>query len=364
MAADSGQKTEKPTPKHVKEAHKEGRFAKSPDIGSWFSLTILIFLFPLLMQRSTELIVNFLALAFSSMSAPSPGLAVGLLGKGLYTILDAAFLPILLVGIVGIVSSLAQTGLKFSTGAIGFKWKKVSPMTGIKRIFSPSGGWELAKNLLRLLLLVGVGYETAHAMVMEILSQQNSALGDTLNKASSMLLTSLRAIALSAFLLSGFDYIFQRRRFNQSMKMTKEEVKREMREQEGSPEVKRALRRRRNRISRLQLLSAMKESSVVVVNPTHFAVALRYDKRKDKAPRVLSKGEDEDALAIRYEAIRLKIPIVENPPLARMIYDTCNMNSEIPVDLYQKVAKLFAFVYQLSPTAKQLIDIHKMSYSD
>jgi len=363
MAADKGQKTEKPTPKRVKEAHKEGRFAKSPDIGSWFSLTMLIFLFPVLLSRSAGLIVNFLASSFSAMAYASPSQVVGILGKGLYTILDAAFLPVLLIAVAGTVSSLAQTGLKFSTGALGFKWKKISPLSGIKRIFSPSGVWELAKNLLRLMLLLGIGYESTHAIVMQILSQENSVLSNTLNKASSMLLIALRAIALGAFFLSLFDYMFQRRRYNQSMKMTKEEVKREMREQDGSPEMKRAVRRRRRRMSRLQLLSAMKESNVVVVNPTHYAVALRYDKTKDKAPMLLSKGEDEDALAIRYEAIRLRIPIVENPPLARMIYDSCNINSEISVDLYQRVAKLFAFVYSLSPTAKQLLDIHKMSYS-
>lgn len=321
--ADKGQKTEQPTPKRLKEAHKEGRFAKSPDLGSWLSLTILIFLLPTLAGRAAARIIDFLTSAFSTMGNAAPMQTVGILGKGLYTVLEAVILPVSLIGVVGIVSSLAQTKMKLSPGALGFKWRKVSPLAGIKKIFSPSGLWELVKNVIRLMLLLGIGYETMHVIAVQILTPNNSNLASTLDHTSGMLLGALRALSLTAFLLAAFDYMFQRRRHNQSMKMTKEEVRREMREQEGSPEVKRALRKRRRRVSRLQLLAALKETNVVVVNPTHFAVALRYDKAKDKAPKVLSKGEDEDALAIRYEAIRLHIPIVENPPLARILYDTC-----------------------------------------
>ncbi len=157
------------------------------------------------------------------------------------------------------------------------------------------------------------------------------------------------------------DYAFQRRQFNDSMRMTKFEVRREMRETEGNPEVRRALRRRRRRLSRMQVLAAVSRANVIVVNPTHFSVGLQYDRSKDRAPRVVTKGDDEDALAIRTVALEQGVPIVENPPVARALFDACEIGDEVPAYLFQVVARLLAFLYRLTPAQRALVDIHKMA---
>lgn len=163
------------------------------------------------------------------------------------------------------------------------------------------------------------------------------------------------------FVLAMADYAFQRRQFNDSMKMTKLEVRREIRETEGNPEVRRALRRRRRRLSRMQILAAVSRANVIVVNPTHFSVGLRYDRLKDRAPRVVTKGDEEDAVAIRTVALEKGVPIIENPPVARALFEACEIGDEVPANLYQVVARLLAFLYRLTPAQRALVDIHKMA---
>ena len=168
----------------------------------------------------------------------------------------------------------------------------------------------------------------------------------------------MRIVGVCAVLLALVDYAFQRRRFNESMKMTKDEVRREFRETEGSPEVRREIRRRRRSLTRMQMMAAVANATVIVVNPTHFAVALAYDREKDRAPRVVAKGEDEIAFTIRNEAISRRIPVVENPPVARALYAACTVGDEIPPKLYETVARLLAFVYRLTPAARAAVDVH------
>jgi flagellar biosynthetic protein FlhB len=360
MAEQLGEKTEKPTPKRLKSARREGRVARSPEISGWLALLTFSVLLPDLGMRAVREISALMTEATDAMSGADPQSSVTLLSKGLTTFLDAAAPVVIMATLVALVSGFGQVGLRFSPGALGFKFHKISPAAGIKRILSPNGAWDLAKMLFRLVLLFAVGYSAYLQLVTRLLDPGTLPLATTMHIAGASLFSILRTIAFAALVVALGDYGFQRRRFNQSMKMTREEVRRELRETDGSPEARKALRRRRRRISRNQILAATSKANVIVVNPTHFSVGLRYDRTVDRAPKVVTKGEDEDALAIRLEARRLGIPIVEEPPVARSLYAACDIGAEVPVELFQTVARLLAFVYRLTPAARTLVDVHHL----
>jgi flagellar biosynthetic protein FlhB len=358
---DKSQKTEKPTHKAKREARNEGRVARSAEIGSWFSLGAVVMLMPLLGEHAMSEVSGYMSFATTAMASADPAQSVSLLGRGLWTVIEAIFPVLLAAGCAAAFASYAQVGLRFAPGALGFKWNKVSPVTGIKRVFSVRGAWELTKMCSRLMILIGIGYTVDRHLIQALLGPGTLPLQSTLSTASTSLLGLVRDIAGAALVLAIADYAFQRRQFNDSMKMTREQVRREMRETEGNPEIRRAQRRRRRRLSRMQILAAVARADVVVVNPTHFAVGLRYDKSRDKAPRVVTKGDDEDALAIREVALEKGVPVIENPPVARSLYEACEIGDEVPAYLYQVVARLLAFLYRLTPAQKALVDIHKMA---
>jgi flagellar biosynthetic protein FlhB len=357
---DKSQKSEKPTAKHRREARTDGRVARTPEIGSWLSLVALVLVLPALGGRAITVVTSFMAVASGAMSSGDPTQSLALLGRGLGTVVDAAG-PLLLVATAAAVAAgFGQVGVRFAPGALGLKWTRVSPTTGLKRIFSVTGAWELTKMVVRLLILIGIGFLVDRHLVSDLLGPGTLPLQGTLDTTSGTLIDLIRDIAATALVLAFVDYAFQRRRFNDSLKMTKEEVRREHRENEGNPDVRRALRRRRRRLSRLQLYAAVAQADVVVVNPTHFSVGLRFDRAKDAAPRVVAKGEDDDAFVIREAARDHGVPIVENPPVARSLYDACEVGDLVPSNLYKVVARLLAFVYRLSPAARALVDTHKM----
>jgi flagellar biosynthesis protein FlhB len=360
MPGDKSQKSEKPTPKHRREARNDGRVARTPEIGSWLSLATLALVLPPLGGRAISTVTNFMAVATGAMSSADPTQSLALLGRGLETVVEAAGPLLLVAAAAAAAAGFGQVGVRFAPGALGFKWTKISPATGLKRIFSVTGAWELTKMVVRLLVLVAIGYMIDRHLVASLLGPGTLPLQGTLGTASATLLSLIRDIAGAALVLAFVDFAFQRHKFNESLKMTKEEVRREQRETEGNPEIRRALRRRRRRLSRLQLYAMVAQADVVVVNPTHFSVALRFDRSKDAAPRVVAKGEDDDAFTIRDAARDKGIPIVENPPVARSLYDACEIGDLVPTALYKVVARLLAFVYRLSPAARALVDTHKM----
>jgi flagellar biosynthetic protein FlhB len=221
--------------------------------------------------------------------------------------------------------------------------------------------WTLVKTLIKLTILVGVGYILLHSVIYGVMGSVILPLGSVLSKAQGSLFSIIRYIGVLALITAGIDYFFERRKYQKDMKMTKQEVKQEFREMEGSPEMKQARKNRARQMSRMQTMAALTGADVIVTNPTHYAVALIYDRERDGVPRVLAKGEDLIAFEMREKAIACGIPVVENPPLARTIYSACEVNQLIPHELYSAVAQLLAYVYSLTPTAKMFTKIHHMS---
>jgi flagellar biosynthetic protein FlhB len=359
--ASKSERTEKPTPKHKKEMREKGNVARSPELGGWASLLLVSSLLPTLGGNAATRISGFVQDTMQAMGHPSTTTAVAILGQGLSTLVVAA-LPILAVGgALAVAIAVAQVGFRITPKALSFKFSRISPKSGIHKVVSSQGVWTLGKTLLKMIILAVVGYLILHQLINGVLGGSTLPLETTLASASSTVVNLMRFIGVLALAIAAFDYYFQRRTYQQELKMTKQEVKDENRQNDGNPHVRQAQRRKARRLTRMHMMAAVANADVVVTNPTHYAVAIAYDRKKDRAPRVLAKGADFNALAIRERAKACGVVIVENAPLARTLHASCEVNDVVPAQLYASVARLLAFVYSISPTARVLRDVHTMA---
>lgn len=359
---DKYSRTEAPTPKRRKEAREEGQVARSPEVNGWLAILASSMLLPWFLSLARERVYGVTSAAVGVMQHPSVAGDVAVLQRGLAQFLEYAAIVGAVLMAVGLVASVAQVGRAASIKAARPRFSRISPKTGLKRLFSSQAGWELAKQLLKLALLAGIAYYSLRTIVMTVGDKQPVSLAPVLSYLGSSLITFVRTVALVGLGLGLADYGFQRHRMNQQLKMTKQEVKDERRQQEGDPAVKGRIRRQQYVIARSKVIAAVKTSDVVVTNPTHFAVALQYDPRRGGAPRVVAKGMDSLALRIREEAGRCSVPVVEDPPLARYLHATCDIDQQVPVAVYVAVARLIAFVYSLTPQMRS-VEVHKRPYS-
>jgi flagellar biosynthetic protein FlhB len=359
--ASKSERTEKPTPKHKKEMREKGNVARSQELGGWASMLLVTSLLPSLGGLAAARISGFVQDTIQAMGHPSTSNAVSILGQGLSTLVAAA-LPILLVGCVFAVAiAVAQVGFRITPKALRVQFSRVSPKSGIHKVVSSQGLWTLGKTVLKMTILAVVGYLILSQLIHGVLGSSTLPLETTIAAASSTVVNLMRFIGTLALAIAAGDYYFQRRTYQQELKMTKQEVRDEYRQSEGNPEVRRAQRNKARRLSRMNMMAAVANADVVVTNPTHYAVAIAYDRKKDRAPRVLAKGADFNALEIRERAKSCGVVIVENAPLARTLHASCEVNDVVPAQLYASVARLLAFVYSISPTARVFRDVHTMA---
>jgi flagellar biosynthetic protein FlhB len=359
--ANKSDRTEKSTSKHRKEMRDKGSVARSQELGGWASTLLVASLLPWLGGMAANRISAFVVDTTQAMSHPSIGTAVGVLATGLQT---TAFttLPILATGgAIAIAIAVAQVGLRVTPKALRVEISRISPKAGLRRMVSAQGAWTLAKTVLKIVVLAVVGYTILHQLVQNVLGGTTLPLQATLSASSSTVVSLIRLIGVLALLIAAFDYYFQRRTYQQDLRMTKQEVRDEYRQSEGNPEVRRALRNKARSLSRMHMMAAVSLADVVVTNPTHFAVAIAYNRHDDRAPRVVAKGADYNAVLIREHARSCGVVIVENPPLARTLHKSCKVNDVVPPSLYGSVARLLALVYSLSPTARVFREVHVMA---
>jgi flagellar biosynthetic protein FlhB len=358
-ASDRHSKTEKPTPKKKKDARKKGQVAKSPEIGGWLSLLVLTMVMPLAFGYAESRILAVQALTDQVMAHPTVPGALTVLVKGM----ENAVLIIMpfagMIAVIGVLCSVAQVGFVFSAKGITPQFSKLNPLTGLKRLFSIRGLWDLAKTVIKLGVIALFATRDIIALMHTLMGSQPVAIQPLIDYAGQELLSFVRILAVIGFLLGVADFAFQRHKLTADLKMTKHEVKEEMRESQGDPLIKGQIRRRQRAMSRLRMMAEVSRADMVITNPTHYAVALRYDRSRSTAPRVVAKGSDEVAARIREAATRHGVPIVEDPPLARAVYGACDIDDEIPEALYMAVARLLAFVYSLSPALKTMRPIHR-----
>lgn len=347
MAGRRDDKTEKPTPKRKREARRKGNVARSRDIAGWAGVLVATAIVPVAIRSGGEKLMGLVERGTSVMSAPTPAGALALLEYGLSMMLTLALPIVGVLAVVALFANVAQIGLLVATEAAKPSFSRVSPKAGLKRLFSANSLWELVKQLVKLAVLLFLVYRSVRGIESRVVPSEPVDVGPMISFAGSQILAMVRDVAVVGLVLGFADYLYQRRRVNQSLKMSKQEIKEEARQSDGDPLVRQAVRKKQVGLSRIRMMAAVAGADVVVTNPTHYAVALRYEPGVGRAPRVVAKGEGEVALRIKAEAQLHGVPVVEDPPLARAIYGACQLGTQVPEELYIAVARLLAFVFTL-----------------
>lgn len=344
---DKHARTEPPTPKRKKEARDRGQVSRSPDVAAWMAVLVGSYLLTWVFNNTEHRVLGVFAQAANVMSRPTAGGAFAVLTSGLRVVVVVIVPMGAIFAGLAVVTNVAQTGRSVSLKAARPRFERINPKNGIKRLFGPQTLEQLGKQSLKLTVLALAGYQVIHRLVHEVTGARPVGIGPILGVAASTILGFVRLIALLSVIIGLGDYAFQKRRLKQSLKMTKNEVKEEAKAAEGDPVMKGELKRRQYAIARSRAVRAVHSADVVVTNPTHYAVALQYQPGSGSAPRVVAKGADMLAARIRAKAVEADVPIVEDPPLARYLYAVCEIDQQIPGEIYVAVARLLAFVYSL-----------------
>lgn len=337
----SQEKTEKPTPKRRKENRKEGQVARTQELGGWSALLLVGMALPSLLGRELDALRELMATSLSAGRTATPEIALELLGDGFWHVGKALVLLGTGVMVVGVAGALAQGGFFLATKSVKPKFSKLNPLKGAKRIFGPQALWEGAKMLLRSAVVAGLVWAAVKSLMPLIggLVPIPVVLASVSSDASGL----IRNIALAGLVMAVVDYAVQRRRVGKQTRMSKEEVKQEHKQSEGDPLVKSAIRSRQLAAARNRMMQDVPTADVVLVNPTHVAVALRYEPERG-APRVVARGAGAIAAAIRERAGEHRVPLVRDVPLARALYSSTQVGQEIPPELFAAVAQVLAFV--------------------
>jgi flagellar biosynthetic protein FlhB len=345
----SDNRTEKPTPKRREDARKKGQVARRPELAAIASFLAALLMLKIsggdLLSRSAQMFRETSTLVTSANQFNIP--TVHMMMVNASTTLALLSLPIVAAALAaGVASNFAQGGLTFSPEVFKPKAERFNPVANVKRVFGSNGPIELLKGFLKLAGLVLATY----GVLGSAINEAPTLIGTPSAKAFASLGSLIYGIGLRAggvlFLVAMLDYGYGWYKHEKSLKMTKQEIKDEYKKQEGDPLVKSLRRRAARQLSQKRVASEIPKADVIVTNPTHFAVALRYDRDKDAAPRVLAKGVDLMAKRIRELAKSHNVPIVENKPLARALYKNVEMGHLIPADMFRAVAELLAFVYR------------------
>ena len=359
-----GEKTEQPTSKKLKDSRKEGQVAKSREIGN---CVILLALFLILKVWVSKLGTGFLE-TFQAVYNKIPEISksrggvdqVGMWGllQDIIQQLMTVLLPILLIAFaVAFIADLVQVKWTPTTKPLKPKFSKLSPVKGIKKIFSKQALVELLKSVLKIALITYIVYSTLKDSIGLIFLIFDMPLMQAIGNIGNIVINLGIKISMFYIVIAGADFIYQKWKFNEDMKMTKQEVKDEFKNAEGDPQIKGKIRQKMREVSQRRMMQAVPQADVVITNPTHYAVALRYEPDKYDAPYVVAKGEDYLAQKIKEVARENHVEIVENKPLARMLYHNVDLGAQVPPELFQAVAEVLAMVYSMRgtnpPTAKK-----------
>jgi flagellar biosynthetic protein FlhB len=251
------------------------------------------------------------------------------------------------LGGAAVASQLALGGWNFTLKALGPRWNLLDPLAGLGRLFSGQNAGQALKAVLLAVLLGTVAAVALHQRLDQYVSLMSTPLEQALAQAGRLLLAGLFALTLALAVFAALDVPLQRQLYLRRLRMSRVEVKQEMKETEGSPEIKARQRARMRELTRQRMMAAVPKADLVVMNPTHYAVALKYDEAKDGAPRVVAKGADLLALRIRDVAKEHKVPVLQAPALARALYAHAKLDREVPLSLFGAVAQVLAWLYQL-----------------
>lgn len=356
MAADDGEKTEAPTPRRLSEARQHGQIAKSADLTAALGL-----LGGLLCLRwfGSGALASLMAFLRENLGERDP-LTVGqidvipVMMTILMTVLASAGPIVASLMVVALIANLMQVGWLFTWDPLMPKLNKLNPFSGVGRLFSSRSVVQLAINLVKLAVIGGVAWSAIRGRSGQIMAALDVDGGGLLVLIATIIFDVGIRMALAMLLIALIDYIWQKWRYIRDMRMTKQDVKEEMRRMEGDPIIKQRRRRMQMAATLQKIRSTVPKADVVVTNPTHYAIAIGYDADSMGAPRVLAKGQDYIALKIREIAALHRIPIIERKPLAQALYKTVEVGQEIPEQFYKAIAEILAYVYEISGKARKM----------
>ncbi|KQY83578.1 MULTISPECIES: flagellar biosynthesis protein FlhB [unclassified Brevundimonas] len=349
--ADPESKTEEATPRKLEDARKKGDVAKSPDVASTLSLAgasaAVLMTGGYFATSMAEQLLPFIAAPHTMLGGLEAGAGVEIGAIALWAV--APFLGVVMLATIlgGVGGNVAQSGLIFSADKLKPDWSKVSPMKGFKRIFGPDGLVQFIKTFIKLLAVGFICWMVLKPRLRDLENMAAMPPAMILPVARDMILALVVATLILLAFTAGADFLWQKFRFAERMKMTKEEIKEDYKQSEGDPHVKAKLKQIRAQRSRQRMMQNVPKATVIITNPTHYSVALRYEPGEgDPAPICVAKGVDALALRIREVAREHQVPIVENVPLARALYAAVEVDQTIPREHFEAAARVIGFVMQ------------------
>ena len=347
---DAASKTEEPTPRRLQQAREKGEVAKTPDLAPLAALAATAAVLAIgggwLARDMTQALLPFVQHPHDFQVAQGGGMSVA------YEAIMSMALPLAVIlftaALAGAAGNLVQHGFMWSPERLAPKMEKVSPLAGFKRIFGIDGLMQFFKSLLKVALTGLVAWWVLQPHAAEL--QNLPALGPAaiLPYSADLMRRLMFGVLALLLVITGADWFWQRYRFMQRMKMTKEELKEDFKQSEGDPHIKARQRQLRIEKSRRRMMQAVPDATVVIMNPTHYAVALKYEAEGGGAPQCVAKGVDALALRIRDIAKEAGVPVIEDPPLARALYASVDIDQFIPVKHYEAVAKIIGFLMSAS----------------
>jgi flagellar biosynthetic protein FlhB len=354
----AGEKTEKASAKKKRDARKKGEVHKSQDAISALSMVVMFATIYAMWSTAFSTFQTFLSQNLSdsyivTQSNTISNQSVHDVFSNIFSQALSMLLPIFAVAmLVGVIGNVIQTGPMFVPNRIMPKFSKINPINGFKRLFSVTSLVELFKSICKVTILGVLVYQTIFAQISNYPAMMTEKVDDAFNT----VMTSCLMLGIKmggAFLIFALlDMFYQWWKFEKDLRMTKQEVKEEHKQLEGDPQIKAKIRQKQRAMSARRMMEQLQSANVVVTNPTHFAVALRYDEKADKAPVIVAKGQDYLAQKIKEKAREFDITIVENKPVARALYAACEIGDQIPAQMYQAIADILVYVYRLKNKGK------------
>lgn len=356
FAADGegGEKTEPATDKKLRDARDEGKVAKSKELTAAFDLIVLFLVMKVFMSFVGEKLLGFFSYIYNRMpdflnetQKDMSSVTVRNFMNDIILQFLLTCLPFFIFGVVvTILVSIVQVGWKVTTKPMAPKLDKFNPINGFKRIFSKDAIFELIKSVLKIGVILYMAYSSIKSHQNDIFILYELPLKRAVALVGDIIINTGLKISIVYLIVGIVDYIYNKHKFNEDMKMTKQEVKDEFKNTEGDPAIKGQQRKRMQEASQRRMMQDVPKADVVITNPTHFAVAIKYDADTNQAPVVTAKGQDYVAMKIKEIARDNNIRIVENKPLARMLFHNVELGAEIPPELYQSVAEILAMIYK------------------
>lgn len=346
--ADKDSKTEKATPKKRRDERKEGNVFMSKDVVSLAVILVSFYgikvFFPGIYQRSRNMMITLIEIAGRADTS------VNLESIKNHFMIDAAWcmLPILFICMLsGIVGTGAQTKFLFSTKAAKPKFSRLNPLQGIKKMFSLRNVVELIKNILKVVILIAVLRGIMMDNLVSVVKTMDMDIKSSTAYMFKLVFSMVMKLVLIFTAIAIFDYLYQWWEYERNLKMSKEELKEEYKQTEGNPEIKGRIKQLQQKMAQQRMMQEVPGADVIIKNPTHFAVALRYDAEKDNAPCVVAKGQDYLALRIIDVGEKNGVDVIENRPLARGLYASTEVGMDIPEEFYSAVAEILVYVFKL-----------------